>query len=81
MEIYSENVQKLTLVVPSLMVMCGQFRLTTIGSDDVNLQIFSYQRNKIELRLEHYLTIKMEVWYLILLSPYLSIRTLRQWKF
>ena len=53
MKIYSDNFQKLIVLLPSLLAMSGQFRLTALGSDDVDVQIVQCHKNKIELRLGH----------------------------
>jgi uncharacterized protein YqiB (DUF1249 family) len=56
MKIYSDNFRKLILLLPSLLDSPGQFRLTALGSDDVDVQIVQCHKNKIELRLGHRLS-------------------------
>lgn len=53
MKTYSENFEKLILLLPSLREMSGQFKLVTLGADNVDVKIVHCYKNKIELKLEH----------------------------
>ena len=57
MKIYSDNFQKLTVLLPSLLTLYGESKLTALGSDDVNVQIVHRHENRIELRLSHHLAL------------------------
>lgn len=57
MKIYSENFQKLILLLPSLLDCSGQFKLMALGLDDVEVNVVHRHENKIELQLAHRLVL------------------------
>lgn len=56
MKVWNESFQKLISLLPALLTVSDEFKLTALGVGDVQVHIGQRGTNKIELRLRHDLT-------------------------